>query len=148
MLSIPSLVLRHSQIFDDNLSNTFISRWFGNRRSSHTVCLNCSTLFCLSKATLLLESSFMSYHHSLNLFFLSKTYVHDMMLSPYSCWSILSTCDEVFPNRAKKYQVHSFPRAPCWVTWKISVNKWKKKRNLMVTESQDLSYTLLKYARW
>ena len=37
-----------------------------------------------------------------------KTRVWDMVLSPYTCWNILSVFDVVFPKHNVKFEVYSF----------------------------------------
>ena len=91
------LLFRHTQIFDDNLPSTvfFISSWLPviqkvNWWSTYTSCPTCPTLTSLlfDEGLLLLESSFIFLWPSLN-----------TVLSQYTCWSISSVCDGVFPHQ-------------------------------------------------
>ena len=74
--------------------------------SSFTLYIICSTDLMLTSLLVvegfsLLKLSFITTWPSLNLMYHSKTHVHDMVFSPYTCWSISSAC---FPNRVKKFR--------------------------------------------
>ena len=77
-----------------------------NQRLPRTNCLTHSKLFSVLhvEGSSLLESSFTSSHPSFKLLCHSKTRVRNRMLSPYTCWSISSVCDGVFPRRTKSFR--------------------------------------------
>ena len=106
------LLFRPAQILGDNLLNTvlFMFSWFAiirtvNWQSPQTICFTRSTLtsVLLVECLPLRELSFSPSQPSLNLLDHSETRVHDIMLTPYTCWSISKARDGVFPKQTKSF---------------------------------------------
>ena len=104
---------RHVQIFGDNLPKTdfFISCWLAIIRivtlwSLHTICFTRSKLssILIVEGLSPLKTSLTSPYPSLKLFCHLKTRVYNMLLYPYTCWSISSDFDRVLLNRAKNFR--------------------------------------------
>ena len=94
-----------------------------NWRSPHITFLIHSTLTSVLpvEGLPLRESSFISLQHSLNLEYNSKTHVHDVMLSPYTCWNISNVCGGVFLNQ--NFLFYWFLSDHSRMTWKRGLNK-------------------------
>ena len=95
------LLFRNAQIFGVNLSNYLLFNVQLTtplpRCRSQLMLMLISVLFVEDLP--LLESSFTSSY----LFCHSKTRVRNIVLSLYSCWSLSSACDGVFPKRNKNF---------------------------------------------
>ena len=117
-----SEMLKFSVIIFQTLSIFMFSRTV-TRRSPHTCCFTQSTLtrVLFVEGIPLLKSSFASKHPLMNILLHSKTRVCvcDMMLSPYTCRSISSACDEVFPNQTKNFW---FIRSSVNVVYRDEIN--------------------------
>ena len=106
----------HTQIFGDNLLNTFLFHIQLTRNHSNsqatiaTYHLHYSLNVDLCPACrrlLVFGISFHFLHTLLNLYCHSKTRVRDMVLSPYTCWSISRAGEGVFFQPDQNFHVYS-----------------------------------------
>ena len=137
------LLLPKSSVVTFQAQSFYMSSWLATiwrvkRQSPYTTYLTCSTLtsVLLVEDLSLLKSSFTGSRLALKCYATQKIRVCDLVSFPYTCWSISSAYDGIFPNQAKKFRVYSLLSIHCsllsahsWMIWiRNGVNKsvWKK----------------------
>ena len=134
----------YAQIFGDNLSNTalfHVQLTCDHLNSQLTIATPTALLaWCWPWSCLLKASYSWSYLPPLWTSFATQKHVHDILLSPYPCWSISSACDS-FLQLDANFHIYSLLSVYCsfvsnWIDLgKRGINKSMWKKNAIVTES-------------